>query len=63
MKITNLIAAVLNYPFLLWVDSYETFVFTHGEYGELWGWLLYVLLPALLAVGFVVAYVLWMMSW
>ena len=62
MKISNAIAAVLKYPFFLWADSYETFVFTHGEYGELWGWLLYQVLPFLLMVGFVVAWVFFELS-
>ena len=59
MKTINLIAAVLNYPLFLWADSYETFVFTHGEYGELWGWLLYEVLPFLVVLGLGVACALW----
>lgn len=59
MRTRDYIAAVLNYPFILWFDSYETFVFTHGEYGEFTGWLLYVFLPALLMVGLVTAWFWW----
>ena len=60
MRTLHYISAVMNYPFFLWADSYEIFVFTHGEYGELWGWLLYQVLPFLVVVGLIAASVRWM---
>ena len=53
---------MVSYLYFRWADSYETYVLTHGEYGELWGWILYQALPALLVVGFGVTIILWILS-
>lgn len=46
-----MLVSLLNAVYVAYVDSYETFVFTHGEYGELWGWLLYRVFSALVLMG------------